>query len=63
MFDLNDDLLVEALPCACVKASDKNPPPRCRCRCTRVGGGLGPAVADPRSNRALLDAADGLIPV
>lgn len=26
-------------------------------------GGLGPAVADPRSNRALLDAADGLIPV
>ena len=25
-------------------------------------GGLAPAVADPRSNRALLDAADGLMP-
>jgi hypothetical protein len=25
-------------------------------------GGLGPAVADPSSNRALLDAADGLMP-
>ncbi len=25
-------------------------------------GGLGPAVADPRSNRALLDAADGWMP-
>lgn len=25
-------------------------------------GGLAPAVADPRSNRALLDAADGLVP-
>lgn len=26
------------------------------------GGGLAPAVADPRSYRALLDAADGLVP-
>lgn len=25
-------------------------------------GGLSPAVGDPRSNRALLDAADGLSP-
>lgn len=25
-------------------------------------GGLAPAVAAPRSNRALLDAADGLVP-
>jgi hypothetical protein len=25
-------------------------------------GGLAPAVADPRSNRALLDAADGVVP-
>ncbi len=28
----------------------------------RGRGGLGPAVADPRSNRALLDAADGWMP-